>query len=97
MRIYFDEQRGVIVVAKAKMSFVPGSLSVTFVGDNITIWQPDLETKVVSKLGYQKIKRQNGSGFLSVQECVAYLNEEFSKSVDDNAPDFLASAMEILQ
>lgn len=97
MKAFYDPDKQVIVVASAKAAFAPKTLSVTHVGDLVTIWQADNETKVVSRMHFSIIKRRDGGGFLTVQSCVEYLTNEFSKPVTEVVPDFLTSAMDILK
>lgn len=78
MKIFYSEQRKVIVVTGSKQAYPPQCLSVTSDGNDVTVWLSDDTTKVVSAR-FDRIADANGQTFSDVQSCIAYLEVEFSK------------------
>lgn len=96
MKIYYDYSKDLIVVEGAQDDFPSKSLSATLAGNKVNVWKADLKTRVVGNLIYSEILDADGNGFASAQECVTYLNQQFSKSEINNGPDYLASTRSIL-
>lgn len=85
IKIFFDETKQGIVVTRAGQFFAPRSLTVTFAGSKITIWQPDNITKIVEGFPFTEVVGGDNQNFSTIQDCVSYLEEEFAKPVVDYA------------
>lgn len=81
MIIYFDLDKNIIILDGIDKIFTPRSLNAISSGNIINIFFNN--TKIVSK-NYKKIRREDGTQYGSVSECINSLNEifNFKKRID---------------
>lgn len=79
IRVFYDSQIDSIVISRSGLTFPPKSLSVTYSGSFITIWQADNLTKIVDSVPFNQIRNEGNAMFATVQTCVIYLQNVFNE------------------
>lgn len=79
IKVFYSASIDAIVISHSGLTFLPRSLSATYSGQLVTIWQADGSKKIVNSLPFAQIRNEAGEGFATASATVDYLNEVFNQ------------------